>query len=78
MQLNLLHRLQMAPTFFNSTMTILIARDLFPEQLPGDEPEPLEIVPWQISQIESLLAQDDFTEARSVAALLLLERWLRS
>ncbi|WP_416306937.1 ADP compounds hydrolase NudE [Neptunicella sp. SCSIO 80796] len=77
-QLDFLHRLQMAPTFFNSTMTILIARNLFPERLPGDEPEPLEIVPWKVNQLESLLAQDDFTEARSVAALLLFERWLRS
>lgn len=76
-RLQFLHRVQMAPTFFNASMTILIAQDLFAERLQGDEPEPLEIVPWKVDQIDSLLAQEDFTEARSVSALLLMERWLR-
>jgi ADP-ribose diphosphatase len=64
----------MAPQFFSATMHIYIARNLYPEQLPGDEPEPLELVPWQLQNIDSLLEQDDFTEARSIAALLLMLR----
>ncbi len=76
--LNRLHQVHMAPTFFDARMTILIAQDLYPERLPGDEPEPLEVVKWPTSQIDDLLAQSDFTEARSIAALLLLERHLRS
>lgn len=64
----------MAPQFFSATMHIYIARNLYPEQLPGDEPEPLELVPWQLQNIDALLEQDDFTEARSIAALLLMLR----
>ncbi|RUO78628.1 ADP compounds hydrolase NudE [Pseudidiomarina taiwanensis] len=67
----------MAPQFFAATMHIFIAKDLYPEQLTGDEPEPLEQVPWQLAKAEALLAQEDFTEARSIAALLMTLRHLQ-
>ena len=50
-----------------------IAEDLYNEKLPGDEPEELEIVTWKIADYQSLLAQPDFNEARSIAALLLVK-----
>lgn len=74
--LSLLHSVSMAPTFFNSNMDIFIASDLYPSSLPGDEPEPLEVIEWSIHDIPALLARHDFTEARSIAALLLAERSL--
>jgi len=70
--------LSMAPAFFNASMHILVAESLYSESLPGDEPEPLEIVSWPIADIDGLLAHEDFNEARSIAALLLVDRWLRS
>lgn len=70
-----LHTVSMAPTFFNATMHILIATDLYPEQLVGDEPEPLEVVPWSIKNSKTLLDRADFTEARSIVALLMAEKW---
>ena len=76
-QLQHLHRVSMAPTFFNAHMEILIARDLYPESLPGDEPEPLEVVKWPLSDVEGLLAREDFIEARCIAALLLTQKWLK-
>lgn len=72
-----LHQVSMAPTFFNAQMDILIARDLYPESLEGDEPEPLDKVPWSLSEIDSLLSRPDFNEARSIAALLLAHKWLK-
>ncbi|MCY7295656.1 ADP compounds hydrolase NudE [Alteromonas sp. a30] len=71
----LLHSVSMAPTFFNASMDIFVAENLNPSRLEGDEPEPLEVVEWSIHDIPQLLAQEDFTEARSIAALLLAERW---
>jgi ADP-ribose diphosphatase len=68
----------MAPSYFNATMHILFAKNLYPETLLGDEPEPLVLVKWPLSQWQSLLDQPDFTEARSVAALLLLDKYLAS
>jgi ADP-ribose diphosphatase len=67
--------LAMAPTFFDAHMHVLIAENLTESHLDGDEPEPLEVIKWSFDNIDELLAQEDFCEARSVSALLLLERW---
>ncbi|GGD77001.1 ADP compounds hydrolase NudE [Lacimicrobium alkaliphilum] len=77
-KLHPLHKVSMAPAFFNASMDILIAEDLYPQRLPGDEPEPLDVVPWNVTNLDSLLQRPDFTEARSISALLLVERWLRN
>ena len=69
-----LKTMSLAPGYFSHQMNIVLATDLYPENLEGDEPEPLEVVYWPMDEIDSLLAQEDFTEARSVAALLLVER----
>ncbi|CAH9064546.1 ADP compounds hydrolase NudE [Pseudoalteromonas holothuriae] len=71
-----LKTLSLAPSYFNARMHILVAKGLYPEQLEGDEPEPLVTVKWPLAQWELLLTQNDFTEARSVAALLLLQQYL--
>jgi ADP-ribose diphosphatase len=61
----------LAPSYFSSKMTLFIAEDLYSEQLEGDEPEPLEVVRWPLAQAEELLTHLDFSEARSITALLL-------
>lgn len=73
-QLEFLMEVSLAPQFFSAKMSVFVARDLYPESLPGDEPEPLEKVTWPLDDIDNLLAQPDFSEARSVAALLMLLR----
>lgn len=73
-----LKTLAMAPTFFDAKMHVLIAENLSESRLEGDEPEPLEVIRWPINDIDELLAKEDFCEARSVAALLLLDRWRKS
>ncbi|MDG3086863.1 ADP compounds hydrolase NudE [Vibrio hannami] len=66
----------LAPSYFSSKMTLFVARDLYPEKLEGDEPEPLEVVRWPLQQAEELLTHMDFSEARSIAALMLTLRQL--
>nr|WP_136250862.1 ADP compounds hydrolase NudE [Ningiella ruwaisensis] len=73
-ELSRLRSVMMAPTFFNASMHILVAKCLTPSSLEGDEPEPLEVVKWSINDADALLQREDFAEARSVAALLLLLR----
>ena len=75
-QLNDIHSVSMAPTFFDAKMNIVLARDLYPCSLEGDEPEPLEVIPWSVNNINELLARDDFREARSIAALFLTQKYL--
>ncbi|GGW90804.1 ADP compounds hydrolase NudE [Alteromonas halophila] len=70
-----IQQVSMAPTFFNATMNIVIAQDLYPQTLPGDEPEPLEVIHWPLSEADALLRREDFVEARCIAALLLAQKW---
>ncbi|WP_217540081.1 ADP compounds hydrolase NudE [Vibrio metschnikovii] len=66
----------LAPSYFSSRMTLFIAQDLYSDQLIGDEPEPLEVIRWPLAQAEELLTHLDFSEARSITALLLALRHL--
>ena len=76
-QLSEIHTVNMAPNFFNSEMRIVVARDLYEQSLEGDEPEPLEVVTWKLSELDALLERDDFIEARCIAALFLAKKWLK-
>ncbi|MDH5446743.1 MAG: ADP compounds hydrolase NudE [Gammaproteobacteria bacterium] len=62
----------LAPGYSNQTTHIVLAQDLFPQQADGDEPEPVESVPWSMRDLAGLLAQPDLTEARSIAALYMV------
>lgn len=64
--------LTLAPGYLGHVTEIVLARDLYPQRLPGDEPEPLEVVEWAFDDLPRLLARDDCTEARTVAALFLV------
>ena len=46
-----------------------MAEDLYEETAEGDEPEPLEIVPKKLSDLDQLTYNEDLTEARSILAL---------
>ncbi len=71
--LTFIHRVATAPAFFDAQMTIFLGENLYPEKLEGDEPEELEVVPWRLTDYQELLAANDFNEARSIAALLLVK-----
>jgi ADP-ribose diphosphatase len=71
-----LKSMSLAPGYLTHKMNIVFAQGLYPEKLEGDEPEPLEIVKWPFENIDLLLAQEDFTESRSIAALLLVIKHL--
>ena len=51
---------------------VILAEDLYEETLPGDEPEPLEVLTWPMSDLDNLIAREDVTEARVIAALLMV------
>lgn len=76
-KLTVIKSLCTAPGYFKARIDIVLAQGLVPSILPGDEPEPLEVITWPIDEVDGLLARDDFTEARSVAALLLVNCLLK-
>jgi len=66
-----LKSLAMAPTYFGASMDIFVASDLYEERLEGDEPEQLEVLKWDTANVDQLMSDADFRDARCVAALLM-------
>ena len=56
---------------------VVLARDLYPAKLAGDEPEELQIVPWPITDLHTLVQRPDCTEGRSIAALFIAREYLQ-
>ncbi len=75
-KLETLGKLTLAPSYFSSKMNIVVAENLYEEQLEGDEPEPLPQVRWPLDNLPGLLLEPDFCEARNVSALFLVREWL--
>src|SRR5690606_37772559 len=70
--LEFLKSLTLSPGYMGHDIDVILAQNLYEKRLPGDEPEPLEVVPWSLRDLNSLVARDDFTEGRSLAALYLV------
>ena len=77
-KLHHLSSFSIAPSYLEHTTEIVIAQDLYAEKLPGDEPEELEVIPWKLSKINSLLATGECTEARSIAALFMTLEYFKT
>ena len=71
-------KLNLAPGHMGFTINLLLATDLYPERLPGDEPEPPEVVTWPLEQLDELIAGDEFREARAIAGLFLVRQHLNN
>lgn len=76
-KLTFLKELSLAPSYFSSRMHLFLAQDLTESWLEGDEPEPIEIVPWALSRWDELLTKDDFSESRCISALFLAQKYLK-
>jgi ADP-ribose diphosphatase len=76
-QLTRLKSLTEAPGYFRHETHVVLAQDLYPERHEGDEPEPIEVVPWPLSKLEQLLDDPECTEARSIAALYMVRSYLQ-
>jgi ADP-ribose diphosphatase len=72
-RLHLLRQITLAPTYMTHAIHLVLAEDLYPERLPGDEPEPLEVVPWRLDRLHELVMREDCSEGRSLAALLIVK-----
>lgn len=70
--------LSLAPNYMGHRMQVLLASDLYPKRLPGDEPEPLVVETHAIDELPALLLREDFHEARAIAALYIARDRLNS
>lgn len=67
-----INTLTIAPGFMAHETQVILAQDLYVEKLTGDEPEEIEVVPWRFDALDELIARQDCTEARSIAALYMV------
>jgi len=71
-----LTQLSLAPGYMTHVTHVVLARDLVPDRLPGDEPEELEVVPWPLAELLALCERPDCTEGRTIAALYIARDFL--
>ncbi len=75
--LRILRSITLAPGYMSHQTHLVLARDLYPQRLPGDEPEELELVPWKLDALHELVRREDCSEGRSIAALFIAREWLQ-
>jgi ADP-ribose diphosphatase len=77
-RLRVLRSITLAPTYMSHAIDLVLAEDLYPERLAGDEPEVLEVIPWRLDRLHELVLREEFSEGRSMAALLVIKEMLGS
>lgn len=75
--LQVLRSISLAPGYMSHQTHLVLARELYRQRLPGDEPEELDVLPWRLDALDELILQEDFSEGRSIAALFIAREWLR-
>ncbi|AFP85160.1 hypothetical protein A359_07910 [secondary endosymbiont of Ctenarytaina eucalypti] len=72
-----LRHLSMAPSYYSSKISIVVAKDLYSQHLQGDESDLMPLMRRPISHVRALLDEPDWgCEARNVSALFLAHAWL--
>jgi ADP-ribose diphosphatase len=75
-RIDFLKEMTTAPNYMGHKLQAVIARDLYPCRLEGDEPEPLEVVKWPLSDIDNLALNPEFTEGRAIAGLYMARHFI--
>lgn len=73
-----LKALSLSPGYMGHMIHVVLAEELYEKRLPGDEPEPIEVIEHPLEEMDALVAMDDFTEARSLAALYMTRDLVRA
>ncbi|MEW6445567.1 MAG: ADP compounds hydrolase NudE [Pseudomonadota bacterium] len=71
-----LGELTLAPGYSTQRTHVVLARDLHHAPLEGDEPEPIEVVPWPLERLAELIHVTECSEARTLAALFMTREYL--
>ncbi|KTT13878.1 ADP compounds hydrolase NudE [Pseudomonas rhizoryzae] len=71
-KLEYLTALSLSPGYMSQRIHVVLARDLYPERLPGDEPEPIEVSSVDLRELSQLVQNPRFSEGRALAALYLV------
>ena len=66
-----LTELSLSPGYMSQKIQVVLARDLYPSRLPGDEPEPMGLERVDLGELSALVAHPQFSEGRALAAVYL-------
>lgn len=61
--------LTLAPGHLCHKITVLLAENLYEQRLSGDEPEPLEVIPLRLREVNRLVRSGAINDARTIAAI---------
>ncbi|HEX6592545.1 MAG TPA: ADP compounds hydrolase NudE [Moraxellaceae bacterium] len=73
-----LKELTLSPSYMGSRLTVVLAEGLYASRLEGDEPEPIEVLPMKLSELDDWVWREELNEARSIAALYMVRELLRA
>ena len=76
-KLTFLKKVFLSPSYMEHGINIIIAQDLYPERLDGDEPELIEVEEIPFMNLAQLCMRDDVCEGRTIAALFMAREWLK-
>ena len=71
-RLELIAELSLSPGYMSQKIQVVLARELYEESLPGDEPEPMRVDKVSLRELSALAQHPQFTEGRALAALYLV------
>lgn len=71
-QLEHITALTLSPGYMNQSIQVVLARELYPSTLEGDEPEPIHVSRVSLRELSQLALAENFTEGRALAALYLV------
>lgn len=75
-KITMVRSMTIAPAYMEHEAWLVLAEDLYPERLPGDEPEELEVVPWRLDDLDQLILRKDCSEGRSIAGMFIVREFL--
>ena len=62
-----------SPGYLSSHIELVLATDLYPAKLVGDEPEPLDVVTLRLDDIGQKVADNSIRDGRTLAGLFMLQ-----
>lgn len=71
-ELEYITELSLSPGYMSQKIQVVLARNLYEERLPGDEPEPMRVDRISLRKLSSLARHEQFSEGRALAALYLV------
>ena len=64
--------LSLSPGYMSQSIQVVLARELYAERLPGDEPEEIQVSRISLRNLAELALSASFSEGRALAALYLV------